>query len=177
MSPNDLDVKETLVQIDLLLQNAARRHFVRIADYDDLRQDVFVAVFTKIELYDARRSSWPTFMATIIQSAIHRFRLKKRWIKHRACESIHDLDEEDHPLTNNYPMSELNDVERIVFHKEIRQAVEKLPRDLRKICRMLFTTSKAKTARRLGMETQFLDYKLLQIRKVFFVSKFTCDDL
>jgi RNA polymerase sigma factor (sigma-70 family) len=177
MSPNDLNVKETLVQIDLLLHNAARRRFVRIADCDDLRQDVFIAVFTGVERYDAKRSSWPTFMATIIPSEIHRFRLKKRWLKHQACESIHDLDEEEHPLTNNYPTSELNDIERIVFHGEIRQAVTKLPHDLQVICRMLFTSSKAKTADLLGMEPQFLDYKISQIRKLFFVSKFTRDGL
>jgi len=177
MSPNDLDVKETLVQIDLLLHNATRRRFVRMADCDDLRQDVFIAVFTGFELHDARRSSWPTFMATIIQSEINRFRLKKRWLKHCACESIHDLDEEDHPLTNNYPSSELNDIERIVFRKEIREAVKNLPSDLRKICQMLFTTTKAKTARRLKMDRQMLNYKLSQIRKVFFVSKFTREGL
>ena len=177
MSPNDLDVKETLVQIDLLLHNATRRRFVRMADCDDLRQDVFIAVFTGFELHDARRSSWPTFMATIIQSEINRFRLKKRWLKHCACESIHDLDEEDHPLTNNYPSSELNDIERIVFHKEIREAVEKLPDDLRKICRMLFIASKAKTADRLNMDPQLLNYKIAQIRRVLFVSKFTREDV
>ena len=177
MSPNDLDVKETLLQIDLLLLNAVRRHFVRSIDCDDLRQDVFIAVFTGIEDYDARRSSWSTFMATIIQSEIHRFRLKKRWMKHCACESIHDLDEEDHPRTNDYPTSELNDIERIVFRKEILQAVKNLPRNLRKICRMLLRYSKAKTAEQLDMNPRFLDYKILQIRKLFFVSKFTRDGL
>ena len=175
MLPNDLDVKETLVQIDLLLHNAARRHFVRIADCDDLRQDVFIAVFTGVDLYYAKRSSWPTFMATLIQSEIHRFRLKKRWLKHQVCESIHDI--EDHPLTNNYPSSELNDIERIVFHGEIRQAVKNLPSNLRKICQMLLKYSNAQAAERLGMELQLLDYKILQIRKVFFVSKFTRDGL
>ena len=175
MLPNDLNVKETLIQIDLLLHNAARRHFVRIADCDDLRQDVFISVFTGVDLYDAKRSSWPTFMATLIQSEIHRFRLKKRWLKHQVCESIHDL--EDHPLTNNYPTSELNDIERIVFYGEIRQAVEKLPDDLQKICRLLFTTSKMKAAALLEMDHQMLNYKLSQIRRMFFVSKFVREEL
>jgi len=175
MSPNDLNVKETLVQIDLLLHNAARRHFVRIADCDDLRQDVFIAVFTGTKLYDAKRSSWPTFLAALIQSEIHRFRLKKRWLKHRACESIHDLEEDDHPLVNDYPSSELNDVERNVFLREIRQAVKNLPRDLRKICRMLLRYSNAQAATVLGIDPRMLDYKIAHIRRVFFVSKITPD--
>ena len=177
MSPNELNVKETLVQIDLLLHNAARRRFVRIADCDDLRQDVFLAVFTGVERYDSMRSTWPTFLATIIQSEINRFRLKKRWLKHCAGESIHDLDEADHPLTNNYPSSELNDIEQIVFRKEIRQAVKNLPPNLRKICQMLLRYPNAQAAKLLGMELQLLDYKISQIRKVFFVSKFTRDGL
>ena len=175
MTPNELDVKETLIQIDLLLHKATRRHFVRIADCDDLRQDVFIAVFTGVEQYDSKRSTWPTFMATVIQSEIHRFRLKKRWLKHRAAESIHDLDEEDHPRINNYPSSELNDMERVVFHGEVREAVEKLPDDLQTICRMLFTESKATTADLLGLDPQMLNYKISQIRRVFFVSKIVPD--
>jgi len=177
MPPYDLNIKETLFQIDLLLHNAARRRFVRIADCEDLRQDVFIAVFMGTEQYDARRASWPTFLATIIQSEIHRFRLKKRWMKHCVCESIHDLEEEDHPLTNNYPSSELNDIERIVFRSEIRQAVGELPDELRTICRMLFTSSKAKTADLLGVEPKVLSQKISRIRKLFFESKIVQDYL
>jgi RNA polymerase sigma factor (sigma-70 family) len=177
MTPNDLNVKETLYQIDLLLHNAARRRFVRIVDCDDLRQDVFIAVFTGTERYDAGRSSWPTFLATIIQSEIHRLRLKKRCMKHSPCGNIHDLEEEDHPLTNVYPSSELNDVERIVFRGEIRQAVGELPGELQTICRLLFTSSKVQAADLLGMEPKLLSQKISRIRRLLMESNIIRDYL
>lgn len=177
MSPHDLNIKETLDQIDFLLQNATRRCFVPIADQDDLRQDAFIAVFTGTWQYDAKRASWPTFLATLIQSEIHRFRLKKRWQKHTTCESIHDLEEEDHPLSNNYLASELNDVERSVFLDEIRQAVHELPDELQSICRLLFHSSKAQTADLLGLEARLLSRKIKKIRKLFTESKIIRDYL
>ena len=177
MSQIDLNIKETLVQIDLLLHNATKRRFVHVADCDDLRQDVFIAVFTGIKCYDARRSSWPTFLAMIIQSEIHRFRLKRRWMKHRACESIHDLEEEDHPLTNYYPTSELNDVERNAFLGEVHQAMTELPDDLQTICRVLLTSSKAKAADTLGLEAKTLSEKIACIRQRLFESKIIQDYL
>jgi RNA polymerase sigma factor (sigma-70 family) len=177
MSPCDLDVKETLYQIDLLLHNALKRRFIFIPDLDDLRQDVFVTVIVGAEQYDARRASWPTFLATLIQSEIHRFRLKKRWFKHTTCESIHDLEEEDHPLTNNYLASELNDIERAVFLDEVRQAVHELPDELQLLCRLLFYSSKAQIADQLGLEARLLSQKIKKIRKLLTDSKIIRDYL
>jgi len=177
MSPNDLDVKETLIQIDLLLRSAVRRRFVRIADCEDLRQDVFVTIFMEIEQYDTRRSAWTTFLATLIQSELHRFRLKKRWIKHQVCESIHDLEEEEHPLTNNYPMSELNDIERVVFCGEIQQAISELPDELQMICQKLLLSSQRQAAQELCMRPKLLSQKISQIRKLFSDSKIVRDYL
>lgn len=171
MTPNDLDIKETLVQIDLLLRNATRRCFVRFHECDDLAQDVFIAVFEATERYDATRASWETFLATLIQSEIHRFRLKKRWLKHRFCESIENLEEKDHPLTNLHPTTELNDVERSVFLGEIRQAVDELPADLQTICRMLFRYSKSQVADLLGLESKLLSQKIAKIRRLLGGSK------
>jgi len=177
MFPDDFNFDETLAQIDLLLHNATRRGFVRMADCDDLRQDIFIAVVKGINQYDVSRASWPTFLATIIQSEIHRFRLKKRWMKHCACESIHDLEEEDHPLTNDYPVSELNDVEQVVFRSEIRQAVAELPDDLQTICQLLTTMPQAQIADMLGIEPQIVSQKVSQIRKLLFDSKIVQDYL
>ena len=177
MLPNDLNIKETLDQIDLLLHNATKRRFVRIDDHDDLRQDAFVAVFTGTQYYDARRASWSTYLATLIQSEIHRFRLKRRWQKHTTCESIHDLEEEDHPLSNNYLASELNDIEQSVFLDEIRQAVHELPDELQSICRLLFHSSKAQTADLLGLEARLLSQKIKKIRKLLTESKIIRDYL
>ena len=177
MSNYDLDVNETLIQIDLLLRSGIMRRFVRIADYEDLRQNVFVAIFTEAEQYDAGRSTWPTFLASLIQSELHRFRLKKRWLKHQVGESIHDLEDEDHPLTNNYPMSELNDVERVVFCGEIRQAISELPGELQAVCQKLLLSSQRQAAQELCMKPKLLSQKISQIRKLFSDSKIVRDYL
>ncbi|HBT77296.1 MAG TPA: hypothetical protein DEB39_10335 [Planctomycetaceae bacterium] len=177
MTPNDLDIKETLVQIDLLLRNATRRCFVRFHECDDLTQDVFIAVFEATKRYDSARATWETFLATLIQSEIHRFRLKKRWMKHQFCESVDNLEEEDHPLTNLYPSSELNDVERIVFLGEVRQAVGELPDELQTICHMLFRFSKTQAADRLGMGKKLLSQKIARIRELLGESKIIQDYL
>jgi len=177
MFPDDFNFKETLVQIDLLLHNAARRRFIRVSDCDDLRQDIFIAVAKGINQYDAGRASWDTFLATIIQSEIHRFRLKKRWRKHCTCESIHDFAEESHPLTNDYPSSELSDVEQVVFRGEIRQAVAELPDELQTICLLLTVLPKAQIADVLGVEAKVVSQKISQIRKLFSESKIIQDYL
>ena len=177
MSPHDLNIKETLDQIDFLLHSAVKRRFVPVADFDDLRQDAFIAVFTGTRWYDARRASWPTFLATLIQSEINRFRLKKRWQKHAACESIHDLEEEDHPLMNNYPMSELNDIERGVVLSEMRQTLCELPDELQTICRMLLLLSKNDVAEMLEINARLLSQKITRIRKWLARSKIVQDYL
>ena len=177
MTTKDLNVKETLHQIDLLLYNAIRRQFVRLADREDLQQDVFIAVYTEVKRYDASRASWPTFLATIIQAEIHRFRLRKRWQKHRACESIHDLEDEDHPCSNTYPSTELNDIEQAVARSEIRQAIDELPKSLREICHMLLTLPKAQVAEALGEERYFVSKKLSTIRRLLAESNVVRDYL
>ena len=177
MTTKDLSIKETLQQIELLLANAIRRQFVRPDDRDDLQQDVFIAVFMEVERYDASRASWPTFLATIIQAEIHRFRLKKRWLKHRACESIHDLEEDAHPCSNDYPSTELNDIERVIARSEIWQAINTLPESLQAICRKLLTLPKAQVTNMLGMRKNAMTKKITRIRELLTESKIARDYL
>jgi hypothetical protein len=72
-------------------------------------------------------------------------------------------------------MSELNDVERVVFLGEIRQAIRELPDELQAVCQKLLRWSKTRTAEMLEMEPKLLSQKISQIRKLFFESKIIRD--
>ncbi|MDR0392410.1 MAG: hypothetical protein LBH59_10920, partial [Planctomycetaceae bacterium] len=134
MSPTEIDIDDVISRIDYLVLLAVRRCVVRCDDADDLRQDIFIALFNRVQKFDSRLSSWSTFINMIIESEIQHFCLSKRWRKNQTFSSIDDLTESEHPLTNFYPICDLNDQERFFFWHEFDDAIKKLPEAVREIC-------------------------------------------
>jgi RNA polymerase sigma factor (sigma-70 family) len=171
ISPTEINITEMFDRIDYHTAIAIKRHLVHPQELDDLQQDIILAIFIRAKGFDPFQSAWSTFLNMIIESEIKHFRLRKRWRKYQAFVCVDDLEEDEHPLTNFYPTSELNELERHVFFGEIRHVIDVLPPELRKICQLLWICSKVKIAARLKMETGTLSKQIEKIRFLLNESK------
>jgi RNA polymerase sigma factor (sigma-70 family) len=171
MSPSEIDISELLSRIDCNLSIALRRRVICYSDILDLRQDIVLALFSRACEFDPRRASWTTFMSMIIETEIKRFRSRKRWRKYQSFASLDDLSECEHPTTNLYPTSELNDLERHLFCIEFDDAIETLPKSFRDICCYLKRFPKSTTALRLKIPAYKLSLQLRKLRWLFRESK------
>jgi DNA-directed RNA polymerase specialized sigma24 family protein len=163
MSHLKINVTEMFSRIDYHISTAVKRRLIRPQDIDDVQQDIIVAMFRRVKDFDSCRATWSTFLNTIIESEIRQFRLRKRWFKHQEFVSVHDLEEDEQPLTNFYPTYELNEIEYVVFLGEIRNVIKKLPKELRKICHLLQSDAKIEVANRLKIDSCVLSKKINQI--------------
>lgn len=167
MSPQEINVQELFVRIDYHIKIAIRRRQARFDEVDDLKQDLVLAVFVRCTNFDPTKSSWSTFLNNVLEMEIRQFRMKRRWMKNRMAENIDDIDEDDQPLTNLCPTYELNEVERHAFLGEIMEEINRLPKRLKKVCLLLLTYSKARTAEILRMKDATLSKRLHKIRELF----------
>ncbi|MDR2761474.1 MAG: hypothetical protein LBB88_02600 [Planctomycetaceae bacterium] len=171
MSPSEIDINVLTSRIDYHLSRALKRRAVCYQDILDLRQDIVLVLFTRACEFDSRRASWSTFMNMLIETEIKRFRSRKRYRKYQSFASLDDLPESEHPKTNLYPSSELNDLERRLFCIELDEAIEKLPKDFRDICRYLKRFPKLVTAMRLNIPAYKLSLQIRKLRCLFRESK------
>jgi hypothetical protein len=111
----------------------------------------------------------------VIEKEINKFRSRKRWRKFQYVASIHDLKEDEHPLTNFYPTYELNDQERFVFFDEIRNVIATLPEELQKLCQLLLVESKINIAEQLHISNVILCREIEKIRLYLCESKIIQD--
>jgi RNA polymerase sigma factor (sigma-70 family) len=148
-----------------------KQHHLRQEEIEDLVADIVLAVLQQTHDFDFRLAAWSTFLNTIIEREIKRFRSRKRWRKFQRVASIHDLTEDEHPLTNFYPTYELNDQERSVLFGEIRNVIATLPEELQKICQLLWVDSKNEIAERLEIQPGTLSKKIDQIAFLLSESK------
>jgi RNA polymerase sigma factor (sigma-70 family) len=171
MSPLEINIDELLSRIDYRVSLAVRRGVVCYQDAADLRQDIFLALFSRIQDFDSRLSSWATFTNMIIESEIRQFRLQKRWRKYQPFASIDNITETEHPLTNFYPTNELNDIERELFWREFDNALDKLPSDVHEICQELKRCPKVIIAAKLNVPVCKLSRQINKIRRLFETTK------
>jgi RNA polymerase sigma factor (sigma-70 family) len=175
MSHLKINITEIFSRIDYHTSIAVKRRLIRQQDIDDVQQDIIVSVFRRVKDFDPCRAAWSTFLNTIIESEIRQFLLRKCWLKHREFVSVHDLEENEQPLTNFYPTYELNEIEYFVFLNEIRNVIKKLPNELREICQLLQCDAKIEVAQYLKIKKSVLSKKINQIAVVLSESKIIQD--
>jgi RNA polymerase sigma factor (sigma-70 family) len=149
MSPPENNITKIFDRIHYHIGIAVKQHHLRQEEVEDLVADIILSVFQRTRDFDFRLSAWSTFINVVIEKEIKKFLSRKRWRKFQSVTSIHDLTEDEHPLTNFYPTYELNDQERSVFFGEIRSVLATLPEELQTICQLLSVDSKIEIAERL----------------------------
>jgi RNA polymerase sigma factor (sigma-70 family) len=164
MSVPENNITKIFNRIHYHIGIAVKQHHIRQEEIEDLVADIVLAVFQQTHDFDFRLAAWSTFLNAIIEREIKRFRSRKRWRKFQQVASIHDLTEDEHPLTNFYPTYELNDQERAVFFDEIRSAIATLPKELQTICQLLLVNSKIEIAKRLHISNVILSREIKKIR-------------
>jgi RNA polymerase sigma factor (sigma-70 family) len=142
MSPLKINITEIFSRINYHTTLVVKRRLIRAQEVDDLQQDIIIALFIRVNDFNPNLAAWSTFINVVIESEIKQFRLRKRWQKHQEFVSVHELEEDEHPLTNFYPTYELNDQERFVFWGEIRNVIATLSEELQKLCQLLLIGSK-----------------------------------
>jgi RNA polymerase sigma factor (sigma-70 family) len=164
MSLPDNNITKIFDRIHYHIGIAVKQHHLRQEEIEDLVADIVLAVFQQTRNFDLRLSAWSTFINVVIEKEIKKFRSRKRWRKFQSVASIHDLEENEHPLTNFYPTSELNDQERSVFFGEIRNVFATLPEELQKLCQLLLVESKIDIIERLHISNVILCREIKKIR-------------
>lgn len=164
MSPSENNITKIFDRIHYHIGIAVKQHHIRHEEVEDLVADIILAVFQRTRDFDLRLSAWSTFINVVIEKEIKKFRSRKRWRKFQRVASIHDLKEDEHPLTNFYPTYELNEIEYFVFLGEIRSVIKKLPEELQKLCQLLLVESKINIAERLHISNVLLCREIEKIR-------------
>jgi RNA polymerase sigma factor (sigma-70 family) len=164
MSVPENNITKIFNRIHYHIGIAVKQHHIRQEEIEDLVADIVLAVFQQTRDFDFRLAAWSTFLNAIIEREIKRFRSRKRWRKFQSVTSIHDLTEDEHPLTNFYLTYELNDQERSVFFGEIRNVIATLPEELQTICQLLPVDSKIEIAKRLRISNVILCREIKKIR-------------
>jgi hypothetical protein len=143
---------------------AVKQHHIRQEEVEDLVADIILSVFQRTRDFDLRLSAWSIFINVVIEKEIKKFQSRKHWRKFQSVASIHDLKEDEHPLTNFYPTCELNDLERSVYFGEIRTVITTFPTELQKLCQLLLVESKIDIAERLHISNVILCREIEKIR-------------
>jgi RNA polymerase sigma factor (sigma-70 family) len=164
MSTSENNITKMFDRIHYHIGIAVKQHHLRQEEVEDLVADIILSVFQRTRDFDLRLSAWSTFINVVIEKEIKKFRSRKRWRKFQSVASIHDLKEDEHPLTNFYPTCELNDQERSVFFDEIRNVIATLPEELQTICQLLPVDSKIEIAKRLHISNVILCREIKKIR-------------
>jgi RNA polymerase sigma factor (sigma-70 family) len=164
MVPPENNITQIFDRIHYHIGIAVKQHHIRQEEIEDLVADIILAVFQRTRDFDLRLSAWSTFINVVIEKEIKKFRSRKRWRKFQRAASIHELKEDEHPLTNFYPTYELNDQERVVFFDEIRNVIATLPKELQTICQLLLVDSKIEIAKRLHLSNVLLCREIKKIR-------------
>jgi RNA polymerase sigma factor (sigma-70 family) len=177
MSPPENNITKLFNRIHYHINVAVKQHHIRQDEVEDLVADIVLAVIQRTHDFDLRLAAWSTFLNVVIEKEIKKFRSRKRWRKFQRVASIHDLKEDEHPLTNFYPTYELNDQERSVFFSEIHNVIATLPEELQKLCQLFSVDSKIEIAERLHISNVILYREIEKIRLHLCKSKIICDYL
>jgi RNA polymerase sigma factor (sigma-70 family) len=175
MSPLEINITEIFSRIDYHTTLAVKRRLIRAQEVDDLQQDIIIALFIRVNDFNPNLAAWSTFINVVIESEIKQFRLRKRWQKHQEFISVHELEDDEHPLINFYPTYELNDQEPLVFLGEIRSVIATLPEELQKLCQLLLIDSKTNIVERLHISSVTFYREIEKIRLFLGESKIIQD--
>jgi RNA polymerase sigma factor (sigma-70 family) len=177
MSPPENNITKIFDRIHYHIGITVKQHHIRQEEIEDLVSDIVLAVFQRTGDFDFRLAAWSTFINVVIEKEIKKFLSRKRWRKFQSVASIHDLKEDEHPLTNFYPTYELNDQERSVFFGEIRNVLATLPEELQKLCQLLSVESKIDITERFHISNVILCREIEKIRLHLCESKIIQDFL
>ena len=84
MTQQEINLDEITPIIDFHLRKRTNRRMFPQHDFDDVRQDIIVAIYEQSGDFDPNLSSWLTFVSRITSRELKSKRLQKRWQKHQA---------------------------------------------------------------------------------------------
>ena len=175
MTQQEINLDEIIPIIDFHLRKRTNRRTFPPHDFDDVRQDIIVAIYEQSGDFDPDLSSWPTFVSRIAIRELESKRLQKRWQKHQSVTPLDEIEPEVEPATSLHSAYTLNEVEHHAFAGEIWDLIHTFPENLQAICERLSFLSKKTSAKHLEMEPPELTRGVNKIRQLFQGSKVFAD--
>ena len=150
-------------QVDYHLRRVSVKNLPPHLDRDDLRQEMFVAVFQSQPSFDPARSSQNTFQDRVIRKNLRKQLSSFRWRKNQGEESLED----EAAASSDARFHELSACEKSVFQNEVRAVVETMPDDLRLCCELLMYYTPKEAAAKLRISTGCVMRRMQSIRTIF----------
>lgn len=147
-----IDAELILREARITAAQLVRSRRIGPSDCEDMAGDLIVGCIRRARRFDPVRASFATFTAMAIgcaaMSALRRRSAIKRRPVRSSCEP---------PVQHEFAHLEF----------DLRDAVGRLPRDLRTVCDALAGHSLSESARRLGVSRNALRRRIAQIRAAF----------
>jgi DNA-directed RNA polymerase specialized sigma24 family protein len=164
MSENKYDhlseYARTLIRVKAR-QLVRRPEFSR-ADTEDIEQDLAIQIHLKIAQYDPSRSSLNTFLARVVDSSISMMiRERGRLKRGGRTQKKHSIDHESNQLGVSCVL------EQVGTSLDVSSVIEKLPTELRQLCRDLMTEKRAKVIKQRRTTKSRYESSLNRIREHF----------
>jgi len=143
------------------------------SDYEDIRQDLLLALVRKFPSFDPAQAQDVTFAERVIDNYVSHL-LRHRNSKQGAIE--HGMVRHTDATGGNAPsvggnarpkIDEGSHADEVLLRLSVAEVLNRLSPELRAVAELLKEHSKAATARRLGISEHVLNGKIEQLRRIF----------
>ena len=166
MNPYEIDTVEVDGQIDRHLKRLPKKYIPAYFDFDDFRQNIYLALLVRSARYDPARCSKRTFQDRVIRHYIIRFVLSLRWRKNQSLEGVAFEKRGTDFVFNDVHRGELNGDEQYVFAGEVQAVIDALDDEQRDICELLKHFTLTETASLLNIPHAKVHRRVAHIRSI-----------
>jgi RNA polymerase sigma-70 factor (ECF subfamily) len=177
------DYAQTLIRVKA--KQLVRRPGFSRSDQDDIEQDLFLHLLSKVEQFDPTRGSLNTFVARVVNSAAAMLVRERSRNKRSPGEGIEirslemKIEQPEGPptpiwatisiadLERRTSSATLSDAELYELVEGVASAIAGLPRDLQRVCRSLAERNRTETEHEVKMSRRTLKAAMNRIRQHF----------
>ncbi|MCL2120123.1 MAG: hypothetical protein FWH27_17030 [Planctomycetaceae bacterium] len=140
---------------------------VRLAERDDLRQEMYLALLEKTPIYLKRKSGKRTFIDRTLRHVVRQYFFDQCLHSDMFTTTVDQLTENEHPTFNDTHGGELYELDCIYLQLDVTGFMKKLTARQRRICNQLTSGYRPKRiARRMHTLVKVIRRDIQQIKKL-----------